>query len=361
MPPLLRYFDWLRFAAASLLLAAVFLAAGSAHAVTIDMVTVGDAGNAADSTGYGAVGYAYQIGKYEVTIGQYVEFLNAVAKTDTYGLYAQNLMGVSSEGVISQAGSPGSYFYYASIVAYVPIPQATATNRPIAQTTWWQAARFANWMSNGQPTGAQGSATTENGAYPLAGKISGTAPSANLTNPNTGSAPLHRLPTENEWYKAAYYKSGGTNAGYWDFATQSDSLPGNLIGSTANQANYWNGFYSVTQSSNGLSSQNYLVDVGSFTGSPSAYGTFDQTGNAWELNDLSGLASIDRGRRGGAWQNDWANASAMVRFDGAGSNIYGGFRLAAPVAVPEPSTWVMVVGAISCASWSGWRRMKALA
>ena len=289
MPPLLRYFDWLRFAAASLLLAAVFLAAGSAHAVTIDMVTVGDAGNAADSTGYGAVGYAYQIGKYEVTIGQYVEFLNAVAKTDTYGLYAQNLMGVSSEGVISQAGSPGSYFYYASIVAYVPIPQATATNRPIAQTTWWQAARFANWMSNGQPTGAQGSATT------------------------------------------------------------------------ANQANYWNGFYSVTQSSNGLSSQNYLVDVGSFTGSPSAYGTFDQTGNAWELNDLSGLASIDRGRRGGAWQNDWANASAMVRFDGAGSNIYGGFRLAAPVAVPEPSTWVMVVGAISCASWSGWRRMKALA
>ena len=46
---------------------------------------VGNAGNAADpATGYGAVGYAYRIAKNETTIGQYAEFLNAVAKTDTY-------------------------------------------------------------------------------------------------------------------------------------------------------------------------------------------------------------------------------------------------------------------------------------
>ena len=35
----------------------------------------------------GSVGYNYNIGKYEVTAGQYTEFLNAVARTDTYGLY----------------------------------------------------------------------------------------------------------------------------------------------------------------------------------------------------------------------------------------------------------------------------------
>ena len=64
---------------------AVVLAMGSfarADLVSYQMVTVGDAGNAADSTGYGAVAYEYQIGKYDVTIGQYVAFLNAVAQSD---------------------------------------------------------------------------------------------------------------------------------------------------------------------------------------------------------------------------------------------------------------------------------------
>ncbi len=59
----------------------------SARAVTIDMVTVGDPGNTADTTTYGAVADAFQIGKYEVTIGQYTDFLNAVAATDPYSLY----------------------------------------------------------------------------------------------------------------------------------------------------------------------------------------------------------------------------------------------------------------------------------
>ena len=53
-------------------------------------VPVGNPGNVADpATGsvYGSVGYAYRMGEYDVTVGQYVQFLNAVAKTDTYGLY----------------------------------------------------------------------------------------------------------------------------------------------------------------------------------------------------------------------------------------------------------------------------------
>ena len=58
---------------------------------SLETVTVGNVGNAADTTGApnpcGAVAYEYNIGKYEVTAGQYCEFLNAVAKTDTYGLY----------------------------------------------------------------------------------------------------------------------------------------------------------------------------------------------------------------------------------------------------------------------------------
>lgn len=59
-----------------------------AHAISIDLVPVGNAGNANDAggSGIGAVAYDYQIGKYDVTIGQYTAFLNAVAATDTYPL-----------------------------------------------------------------------------------------------------------------------------------------------------------------------------------------------------------------------------------------------------------------------------------
>ena len=64
-------------------------AVASAGMLKIPLVEVGDPGNVADPlTGYGAVPYAYQIGEYDVTVGEYCQFLNAVAKTDTYGLYS---------------------------------------------------------------------------------------------------------------------------------------------------------------------------------------------------------------------------------------------------------------------------------
>jgi len=53
----------------------------------LQFVTVGDPGNAPDTTGFGAVPYTYQMGKFDVTVAQYTQFLNAVAKTDTYGLF----------------------------------------------------------------------------------------------------------------------------------------------------------------------------------------------------------------------------------------------------------------------------------
>jgi hypothetical protein len=56
-------------------------------AAFIEMVTVGNAGNAADITTFGAVPYEFQIGKTEVTLAQYTAFLNAVAATDAFGLF----------------------------------------------------------------------------------------------------------------------------------------------------------------------------------------------------------------------------------------------------------------------------------
>lgn len=59
----------------------------------IDWVTVGDPGNPADATGFGAVPYVFQIAKHEVS-NEYVEFLNAVAKNDPHGLRSES-MGAS--------------------------------------------------------------------------------------------------------------------------------------------------------------------------------------------------------------------------------------------------------------------------
>jgi hypothetical protein len=173
----------------------------SARAVTIDMVTVGNPGNANDTggSGIGRVDYSYQIGKYDATIGQYTAFLNAVATTDTYSLYNASMASHLNVAGISRAGGSGSYSY--SVINN----GGDSSNRPITFVNWWDSARFANWMANGQPTGAQDSTTTENGAYDVNGATSGNAVAKNATNPNTSAAPTYFVPTQNEWYKAAYY------------------------------------------------------------------------------------------------------------------------------------------------------------
>ncbi len=166
--------------------ASAFLVAPSFAVVNIDYVTVGNAGNAADpATGslYGAVAYAYQIARNETTINQYAEFLNAVAQTDTYGLYNPSMASDSRIAGITQTGSPGTFSY--SVVE-------GSGNKPITFVSWYDAARFTNWMHNGQPTGAQNTASTEDGAYTLNGAISGVSISK-----NTGATVW--IPSENEW------------------------------------------------------------------------------------------------------------------------------------------------------------------
>jgi sulfatase modifying factor 1 len=175
--------------------------------ITIATVPVGNAGNAADpSTTYGAVSYNYNIGKYDVTEGQYTAFLNAVATTsDTYSLYNSYMAMDYSNSGITQSGSAGSYTY------------ATSTpNFPVTDVTFWDATRFANWLSNGQPTGAEGSSTTENGTYTL----TSTGISNNTVTRNA-NATYWAVASENEWYKAAYYNP--TNSSYYLYPTQSNT------------------------------------------------------------------------------------------------------------------------------------------
>jgi formylglycine-generating enzyme required for sulfatase activity len=190
-----------------------------------------------------------------------------------------------------------------------------------------------------------------------------TAPAKNVTNPNTSAPPTFFIPNENEWYKAAYYSPvlNSSAGGYYTYATQSNTAPGNIISGTANQANYAPGSgYSVTQSGYDPN-QNYLTDVGAFSGSGSFYGTFDQSGNVYQWNDLDGTPGSSRGLRGGDWDGyAFLLSSSNRSSDGPSNENYGiGFRLASPVAVPEPSTWVMGLVGIACGGWQMWRRRRA--
>jgi formylglycine-generating enzyme required for sulfatase activity len=160
------------------------------------------------------------------------------------------------------------------------------------------------------------------------------------------------LPSEDQAYKAAYFKGGGTDAGYWVYPTQSNNNPGNVVGGAANQANYNNGVYSVTQSFDLSNTQNYLTDVGAFSDSASAYGTFDQGGNVWEWNDA--VIDSSRGLRGGSWDSFLGTElQSSHRDEGVPSfesNLVG-FRLASvpELSIPEPSTYALLaVAAVGC-------------
>ena len=313
----------------SLWLAVACLMSFPAGAVTIDMVTVGNPGNTPDTaTGnvYGSVAYSYQIGKYDVTIGQYTEFLNAADPngTNPYGIYNPamgtdlNIAGIT----FNTFSKPGEKYSAIS-------NGGDSSNRPITYVSRFDAARFANWMHNGQ-----GSGSTETGAYTLGGATSGDAVTRNV-------GATFYIPTENEWYKAAYYSPllNSGSGGYYAYATQSNTAPDNSIGSGANQGNYYsdsNG-YSVTQSLVYSPTQNYLTDVGAFSGSGSYYGTFDQSGNAYQWNDLDGTAGSSRAVRGGYWYSIPFGLSSLSRFTIAPSDEFAsdGFRLASPMSVPE--------------------------
>lgn len=315
------------------------LLTGTGLAVNIATVPVSDPGNPADTRyadvwtpqGYGRVDYTYYVAKFEVTTGQYCAFLNAVAAVDTYGLY-NTYMGYSpnpgwSGCNIQRTGSPGSYSY--------AVPGDWA-NRPVSTVSWGDAARFCNWLSNGQPTGPQGPATTENGSYYLNGAATDTA----LSVVARRSDARYVIPTENEWYKAAYYdpdKPGG--AGYWDYPTRTNTVPSNILDPNGtNNANSANGGLT-------LGPPYFRTEVGAFAGSPSAYGTFDQGGNVseWTETRYHGAGQY-RVFRGGFCRNTPLDMGASSQ-DGSQTSIesaWFGFRVA---YIPEPTAFCLVASA----------------
>ena len=281
-----------------------------------DMVTIGHAGNEDDTVvdrfgqSSGAVSYTYKLGRYEVTNEEYVKFLNAVdpAGEDVLSLY--NIRMSSSIGGISKDTNAVSGATYVTKVGF--------ENKPVLYVSFYDAARFCNWLHNGAVVFGD----TENGAYTL---IGGTAEPSNGTNVLRNAGAQFAIPTEDEWYKAAYYdpenagadSNGSTN--YWLYPTMNDIAP------------------TAEGPPGGTNSANYRVtigevvsDVGSYVDSTSYYGTFDQGGNVYEWCER--LVGSSRILRGGSWFNsndELSSEGPFARSPGTEDDVYG-FRVSSP-------------------------------
>lgn len=324
-------------------MALVSVASPASAVVTFDWIAIGDPGNAGDpqtacfqcgpTTSFGSVAYSYSIAKFEVTNAQYAEFLNAVADSDPNGLYSTDMGLIEPPlpfyGGITQSGVDGSFTYTTN---------PGRENKPVNYVGWYDALRFANWLHNGQPTGAQGPATTESGAYTIT--FSGILNNNIVRNPGA----TYFVPSEDEWYKAAYYNAATTS--YFDYPTSSNAAPTCATPtSTANRANC-----------DGILDVDNLTDVGSYIGSASPYGSYDQAGNVWEWNETILQSGSLRGVRGGSFAFLPSYTAASLR-DACAPNcdvVNYGIRIA--TSVPEPEWDALLMAGMFGLVIARWRR-----
>ena len=279
----------------------------SGNEFTIDFVNIGNTGNAADTTTYGAVPYEYRASIYEI-----------------------------SQNDITKATASGMSNVTAG---------AWSNNQPAANISWYAAAAFVNFLNtNSGKTAAYNLTFTTN--WSMALWSSEQAWTAGGTNLYRNKDAFYFLPSENEWYKAAYYNPGGSN--YFLYPTGSDTAPTTVAsGTNAGTAVY-----------NNAASVPAIVDS---AGGLSPYGTMGQGGNVFEWNESAfdgsnSSSSENRALRGGSWLVNEAGLSSSGRFfDDPVDDFYDiGFRVA---SVPEPSTYALVL--LGAGAVYLWKRRKS--
>jgi formylglycine-generating enzyme required for sulfatase activity len=290
--------------------AAVVSFGSGANQFNMEFVTIGNANNAADTTGSpnpaGAVGYEYGLGKFEVSEDMITKY-NADFGT-------RNSLAITKD--------------------------TRGTAKPAIKVSWNEAARFVNWLNTSTGGYAAYKFTSGGVNDNIAVWTAADTADYDAANPYRSKQATYVLPSYNEWYKAAYYDP--TNSTYYAYATGSNTVPTAVAsGTTAGTAVY--------------DAQSGPADVDQ-AGGLSPYGVMGLGGNAWEWEEssadlLNSSGSSARGFRGGGWGNDSSYLSSSTRFSKSpsGEVFNVGFRVAslssdAPPAVPEPS--MMVIGTL---------------
>ena len=285
----------------------------SGNEFTIDFVDIGHAGNAADTTTYGAVPYEYRVGKYEI-----------------------------SQDTITKATASG--------MANVTAGSWTG-NQPAAYISWYEAAAFVNFLNTDSGKTAAYDLTINNGIWSMALWSSEQAWTAGGTNLYRNKDAYYFLPSENEWYKAAYYNAAGTN--YFLYPTASSSVPTAVASGTDAGSAVYNNVASVPA-------------IVASAGGLSPYGTMGQGGNVWEWSEsafdgTNSSSSESRAIRGGDWQDPELYLRSSSRnlsgIPTSVSNIMG-FRVASvpSLSIPEPSTYALLL--LGAGAIYFWKRRK---
>jgi formylglycine-generating enzyme len=277
-------------------------------------VRVDNPGNRADKSGFGAVNYVFEIMRYEVTSGEYADFLNAVAsQSDPYGLW-DRAMG---EHVITDLGQGGIRQDIPQCIQrefkegrwyYSPVPEWA--NKPVIFVSFLNALRYANWMHNGA-----GHGDTEAGAYRLSDGVGAKRlPGARVW-----------VPSEDEWYKAAYFQleqDGGPPGCYWQYPMRTSDTP-----VTAEKGLEQPNAASFSRKFSGI------MPVGSLVNATSPCGAYDMGGNVWEWTEGIVFES-KRVLRGGAAAHNAEKLRSTVRSNAIPTKTYPdtGFRLARAVS-----------------------------
>ena len=298
-----------------------------ANQFNMEFVTIGNPGNAADTTGNpnpaGSVGYTYSVGKYEV-----------------------------SEQMISKYNSE---FGNANSLVITHLNQGP--NKPATSITWNEAARFINWLN----TSTGGFAAYKFGSLGVNDAPILWTDSDKLdydsSNPYRSKRTQFVLPSYNEWYKAAYFNP--SNSTYYDFQNGSNTAPVAVASGTMDNT----AVYGQTQIQG-------AADVDK-AGGLSPYGVMGLGGNVWEWEESSfdlqnDSGTKDRALSGGYWYGDSSLLTSTTRVNGGGpffSDGRIGFRVAmvtpSGAEVPEPSTMAIFgLGALGMA-YRARRKTKA--
>ncbi len=251
-----------------------------------DMVLIDNPGNADDSTGYGGVSYKYRMSATQITVGDWVAFLNAIGATEANDLGLGSM--TTSHPDCDNGWCASAFAYNGSaweVTAFnangMNLSAADAEKLPIDWLSLNNVARYLNWLATGSiDTGAF--TFTDNGA------LKGNWPIVTFNDKFPGP----RLPSEDELYKAMYFDKS-TN-GYNDYPTTSVNGSGEPILATSDPNT---GLHSANTGGAliGSNGGGVYAKIRQEEGNP--WGVYDVGGNRHEstLNPADTSVSIYRG------------------------------------------------------------------
>ena len=286
------------------------------NAFTLNFVQVSQTNNATDPlTGsrYGAVPYEYRAG------------VNEISQNDITKATAGGLSNVTA----------GVY----------------VGDKPAANINWYEAAAFVNFLNTNSGKTAAYNLAWSGTAWSMTLQSSSNAWTLGGTNLYRNKDAYYFLPSENEWYKAAYYNRTGTNYFLYPMTSTNVHVPTAVAsGTNANTAVY-------NQSNvQGPAAVN-------LAGGLSTYGTMGQAANMWEWMETAAdgtntTSDENRNIRGGRFESGsfQIGSTTALAFGPSTPDINIGFRVA---SVPEPSTYaLLLLGAGAMYLWK--RRQGSL-